>query len=63
MGKTVNWMRYYRCKTCGKQIEERLRDWKKKPEKDKNKCPTCIKKRKLAEQSARERALYGPFWW
>ena len=52
----------FTCKCCGAESREPLRSWKKKPQKDKNVCPWCIERRRVAAQTKRERlddAAYG----
>ena len=55
MAKTENGFRYYTCKQCAIEIREPIRSWKKKPQKNKNICPWCIERRKVAEQTRKER--------
>ena len=62
-GKSDRFNRYYVCKICGKKAGEWLSEWKKKPQKDKNVCPDCLKKRRIARQTAKERAKYKGYGW
>lgn len=54
--RTVNGIRYFTCKICGTETAENIYRWKKKKTHQKNICLTCIEKRKLAIEAARERA-------
>ena len=54
MSKTENGIRYYTCKHCGAETKEPLRSWKKKSQKDKNICPWCIDRRRVAAQARKE---------
>lgn len=47
--------RYYKCKLCGSSVVEGRAKWKKKRQTDKNICPKCLEKRKLAKETAEER--------
>ena len=61
MGKTVGFQRIFTCKKCGKEAVEGLYHWKKKSQKDKNVCLSCIRKRELSKQTAREMSAYMPW--
>ena len=64
MAKTEGMARYYICKLCGADTKEPLRSWKQKPQKLKNVCPFCIRKKKVAALTRREigsHAGYGFF--
>lgn len=58
MAKTEGMARYYICKLCGADTKEPLTSWKKKPQKQKNVCPFCIKKQQVAAQTRREIASH-----
>ena len=53
--------RYYKCKLCGSFVGEGRAKWKKKRQTDKNICPKCLEKRKLAKETAEERNMLSPF--
>lgn len=55
MGKTIGNTRHYICKCCSAKMEEPLRSWKKKSQKNKNVCPWCIEKKRVDEQTRLER--------
>lgn len=63
MGKTVNGIRIFNCKRCGKEERINIYKWRKRPQKDKNICSACIERRIHAARAARERAEYGPYFW
>lgn len=63
MAKTENGIRYYTCKCCGLKMEEPLRSWKKKSQKDKNVCPWCIDRRKIQAQTRAEEARHSGYGW
>lgn len=56
MGKTINGIRIYICKRCGKETSENIYKWKQKPQSQKNICGECITRMKVAHQDAKERA-------
>lgn len=53
--------RYYKCKLCGSSVVEGRAKWKKKRQTDKNICPKCLEKRKLAKETAEERIAFNPY--
>lgn len=53
--------RYYKCKLCGSSVVEGRAKWKKKRQTDKNICPKCLEKRKLAKETAEEKIIYNPY--
>lgn len=53
--------RYYKCKICGSSVVEGRAKWKKKRQTDKNICPKCLEKRKLAKETAEEKIVYNPY--
>lgn len=57
---TDNGERSFKCRSCGVRTREDIRYWKKKKTKDKNICFQCIRNRKLARETAEERAKYDP---
>ena len=61
MGKTVGFQRIFTCKKCGKETAEYMSQWRKKRQTEKNVCLDCIRKSKLAKQTAREMAPYMPY--
>lgn len=63
MAKTENGIRYYKCKFCGAESREPLHSWKKKPQKDKNVCPWCIERRRVAAQTRIERGKHEGYGW
>lgn len=53
--------RYYKCKLCGSSVVEERAKWKKKRQTDKNICPKCLEKRKLAKETAEAKIVYNPY--
>lgn len=53
--------RFYKCKLCGSFVGEERAKWKKKRQTDKNICPKCLEKRKLAKETAEEKIVYNPY--
>lgn len=66
MARTVDGIRIYTCKLCGKEERLNLYNWRKKPEKSKNICTKCLNTRKTQQQLAQERAKfaagYNSYW-
>lgn len=53
--------RFYQCKSCGGFVGEERAKWKKKRQTDKNICPKCLEKRRLAKETAAERIPINPY--
>ena len=53
--------RFYKCKMCGSFVGEERAKWKKKRQTDKNICPKCLEKRKLAKETAEEKIAFNPY--
>lgn len=53
--------RFYKCKMCGSFVGEERAKWKKKRQTDKNICPKCLEKRRLAKETAEERIPINPY--
>lgn len=54
MGETIGGSRFYKCKSCGKDIQEGIYFWHKKPQAKKNICFDCLKKKEIRRQTLRE---------
>lgn len=59
MARTIDGIRIYTCKLCGKEECLNLYNWRKKPEKSKNICTKCLNTRKTQQQVAQERARFA----
>lgn len=54
--KTREGLRYFTCKKCGREVIENIYQWRKKPQKQKNICKTCLDRAELRRQTAKEMA-------
>ncbi|MCM1439505.1 MAG: hypothetical protein NC131_09955 [Roseburia sp.] len=59
-----NGHRIFTCKRCGKEVSERIQDWRKKPTAMKRVCSSCLYRDHIYQQTIREKRefAYHPFF-